>query len=153
MATSLAQRLGRVLDLRNRIPQQLGLRPNVLSIVRRTWPSGRIDDGDPIDEVIATISPTPKIEELTSEEIASSGGVYVIGDLRVSGITPAYPGPPAGGYTLDEIQPTVAAGTRGKEIVYVVTGPNAGEYRRADSTVANAFGWGLTLRQRTYSTA
>ncbi len=120
----------------------LGFRTNNLTISTKTWASGRPGVGSATYSSI-TITPPPKIREVSAREIASSGGRYQEGDLRVTKITPAFSG---GGYTPAQIRPTTV--TSGVEVLYVVAGPSAGDYRLVDSDFSKNFGYELTIRRQ-----
>ncbi len=153
---ALADHLKRFLQGKGRkIPGTLGLRPNAVTIEIRTWDGGKVGrgaatvstPGDPFGTVGLTILPTPKVREVSTHEVASSGGVYEQGDLVVGPITPAYPGPPAGGYTVEQIAPEIAPDQAGIEVVYLITGPDAGEYRRITANTDRALHFTLMLRR------
>ena len=122
-------------------PATLDLRTNTLTIRTRTWPGDRgIDVPNDSD---LEILPRPLVRRVSTNEVASSGGRFEQGDLRVTAITPAYDG---GGYTVDQIVPTAPDDT--VEILYIVTGPNAGEYALVDQDVSKPLRYTLTLRKR-----
>lgn len=124
----------------------LGFRTSDVSVVTRLWPSGRRGDPDEtsfIDTaILPLINPRPKVRQVSSREIAGSGGTYQDGDLRVDKLTPKFA---AGGYTINELAPI--SPDEGTEILYVVTGPLAGEYHRINSNADRALGYSLTLRR------
>lgn len=117
-----------------------GLRTSGLSVQVSRWP-GVPGDGRPAVTVLA-ISPSPKIRTVNMREIASSGGRYLDGDVRVTKITPSYAG---GGYTEAQLRPVANERT---EVVYVVTGAMAGDYVLVDSDFSRNFGYELTLRRK-----
>lgn len=116
------------------------IRPNAVTRRLRTWASGRLGDPMPatsgVDYTDADIplAPTPKVRALSAREIASSGGRYEDGNLVVGPITPAYTvtacctsaTETSGGYTVEQLDPVIT--TDGVELIYLVDGPNAGEY-------------------------
>jgi hypothetical protein len=111
---------------------------NTLSIITRTWP-GKPGEGTPTDSVL-TLTPNPELREVSAREVASSGGRYKDGDIVAENITPAHVG---GGYTPEQLKPTVAAPTG--QIIYRITGPLAGDYRLANLNVEDPFEYVLTL--------
>ncbi|WP_438029007.1 hypothetical protein [Sorangium sp. So ce233] len=123
---------------------------NSLTVVTRTWWSGRVGDGD-YEDAGLTLSPNPDVREVSSREIASSGGLYKPKDLRVGHITPYHAGPPAGGYTPEQLAPTFAAvrprGEPVREVFYRVEGPLAGEYERVEGRFGEPFEYVLVLRR------
>jgi hypothetical protein len=130
--------------------QGFGLRQNALAI------KTLIHDGRPglpettISETVLTLTPTPKIREISSREVASSGGHYELGDLKVTKITPQHTkNAVTAGYTPEEIrpQPSLVDGQH-LEVIYAITGPTAGDYTLVDSDFSKNFGYELTLRRR-----
>ncbi len=124
----------------------MGLRPNGFAIVVRTWASGAVGKGTFTDSTLP-IAPNPKMREVSTRELASSGGVYEQGDLLVGPFTPAYDGPPPGGYTPAQLDPPLSPADRGVEVIYVVIGPDAGQYRRITATRDRAMRYMLVLRR------
>jgi hypothetical protein len=136
-----------------------GLRESAVSVVTRTWSSGRIGYPDSTATSYTDTTPlpivhtggfNPKIREMSTREISASGGLYELGDLIVGPITPRYPDAPAaqvGGYTEAQVAPRVAADAPGVEVIYLVTGPEAGRYRRVTVTVDHALHYTLVLRR------
>lgn len=135
-----------VINNGRKIVDGLGFRTSDVSVVTRLWPSGTRGVPSETDYVDSTVTPLvnprPKVRQITSREIASSGGMYEDGDLRVDKLTPKFA---AGGYLPEEIAPI--APDKGTEILYLVTGPLAGEYRRINSNLDRALGYSLTLRR------
>lgn len=122
----------------------LGVWQNEVDVVVRTWP-GKPGLGTPSDTVLRIV-PRPEITEVSPREIATSGGLLRQGDLRLTNLTPAYPG---GGYTMEQLAPTAPANAQQRVgVFYVLTGPNAGEYMRVGALVGDAFGYVLTLRRK-----
>lgn len=143
LADKLKQRLQKIRG----IPVTMGLRPNAVSVITRTWASGRVGNGTFDDGVPLVLSPTPKVREMSTREIASSGGRYEMGDLVVGPITPSYTGPPAGGYSVDQVAPKVSPDQTGVEVIYLVTGSDAGEYSRISLNSDFALHYTLTIRR------
>ncbi len=119
--------------------ESLGLRTNSLTIRTRTY-SGEPGVW-PYSDLDLVITPRPKMRWLTGAEVAASGGRYAEGDMKVTKITPAYAG---GGYTPEQLRP--APTEDNVEILYVVTGPEAGEYRLVDDSFDRNFGYELVIR-------
>lgn len=150
---TLRDKLLPVLDKAGRAKMQaFGLRPNGLTIRTRTWfvdgvtwaPGGIRAPGAIFVDSDLVLSPTPRIREVSSREVASSGGLYQDGDLRVTKITPQYTGAGGGGYTPLQLRPV---GAENVEILYVVTGPSAGEHELVDSDFSRNWGYELTIRR------
>lgn len=108
-SSDLVASLGPILDLRNSIPESLGLRRYTITRRRRTWDSGEVGLGTPTDSDL-TLTPTPKLEELQGDQ-----------KIRLSMITPYYAGPPSGGYTREQLVGTDVAGV---EEYYSIEGTN-----------------------------
>lgn len=88
------------------------VRQNRVIVRRRTWSSGKIQTGT------ATVA---DLEILPRPHVTGAAGDPV---LTVGPITPAYPVPPAGGYTPAQLNP---ADSPGLEWTYVVIGPDGVE--------------------------
>lgn len=121
----------------------LGLRTNELRIEVRTWsgpPGGRTSVIASTTSV--TITPPPRIRTLSTNDVASSGGRYEDGDLRADKITPKFTG---GGYEPEDLRPVV---DKNQEVVYVIEGPNGGDYHLVGTETARNFGYALVLRKQ-----
>jgi len=127
----------------------LDVRPNSLTITVRTWP-GRLGDttAGEYSDASTTLAPVPRIRSLTSREVAASGGLYEQGDLLVGPITPAYTNTDAstGGYSETDLAPVQS--TDSIEVLYLITGPSAGDYRRIELRRGRAFRYELVLRKK-----
>jgi hypothetical protein len=124
------------------LPTKLDQIQHQVTILVRTWLGGSIDapvtsgpqytDGTPL--VLPQKYP---IRQLTTREVDASGGRYEMGDLIVEGIVPADPANPGFGFTPTQLEPTVTAG---QEVLYLVTGPHAGEYALGELRTADGYG-------------
>lgn len=140
--------LEKVLQNTRPLIESLGLRTNTVALVTRTWTK----DGNPArpgssgatatDSPPVELYPTPRVRTLKSQDVASSGGRYQDGDLRADRLSPKHP---TGGYDPEDLRPSV--GTH-EEIIYTVTGPNAGEYELVDLETTKNFEYVLVLRRR-----
>lgn len=83
-----------------------------------------------------------KVKNVSNQEVASSGGQLLLGDVVVGPITPAHA---SGGLTIDQIEPK--APDKLTEIVYVLTGAITGEYRRISDETHAPIHYMLTLRR------
>lgn len=119
----------------------LDQRPSQLTIRTRTWSGGRIDDGTATDSDLV-LPQHYKIKELSSREIASSGGRYEVGDLRIV-VTPQHDGNE--GYSAEQLAPSVTA--RGVEVIYIVSGQIQGEYSRIDLKRDRPYRFELVIRR------
>lgn len=123
----------------------LGLRRYTVTVRRRTWDGGSPGLGAVTNHDLV-VTPTPRVRALAPREVASSGGTYEEGDYRVDKITPAYAGPPAGGYTPAELHPTPAAN---EDVVVILEGDDGEKVCTIVSAPADrAFGYELVVRPR-----
>ncbi len=116
------------------------LRTTRVAVRTRQWP-GELGLGTPTDTNLL-LQAYVKVRELTSREVASSGGQRELGDVQVEGITAEYPG---GGLSLAQIAPEPP--TASSEIIYVLSGAINGEYRRISVRADKPFSYELTLRR------
>jgi hypothetical protein len=119
--------------------------PSQLTIRTRTWSGGAIGLGTTSDSDLVL----PKkyfIRQVTTREIANSGGRYEAGDLVMEGIVPNDVANPGVGFTESQLVPTVTA--EGTEIIYFVTGQHSGEYERGYVDTAATYEYKLFLTRR-----
>ncbi len=126
-----------------RVPVRLDERPTTVTIRTRTWAGGRRRADGGSTDVDVVLTPTPKVREVTTRDIAASAGRYVLGDVKVGPITPTFPG---GGYTQAQLAPPTT--DSGVEIIYVLEGNENGEYTRVTLTSDRSHSWFLVLRRR-----
>lgn len=130
-------------DIRRDVPAGLDLRQqNKLEIIRRVWAGGKPgSDGGKSDTTLELVE-RYKVRQLSTREIAGSGGVFETGDLRIGPITPSNG---AGvGYTVAQLAPD---GGGNVEVIYKLSGPHAGEYRRIALETVSDVSWFLVLRR------
>lgn len=123
-------------------PGALDIRTAQLTIRRRVWSGGEIGAGTATDTDLV-LPKQYRVENLTSKEIASSGGRFEDGAIRVGPITPDYG---TGGYTPAMLKPAVT--TDDTEIVYVLTGHVAGEYALAQLQTTKPFSTYMVLNRK-----
>ncbi len=123
-------------------PSGFDVRTSQLTVRARTWAGGRRGLGPATDSDLV-LPQIYKIREVKTQEIASSGGLFEMGDVLVGPITPTDVS--GGGFTAAQLAPD---GQTGTEIVYVITGDLAGEYSRVELNKSKPFSWFLTLRRR-----
>jgi hypothetical protein len=131
---ALADSLKQFLQTTGRaIPGALGLRPTRVFVRSRTWSSGKIQTGTP---TIANLEilPTPRVTATAGDP-----------SMRIGPITPAYQGPPAGGYTTAQLNPGDAPGF---EHVYILLGPDGVEraYKLLKLSTTRALHYTLELQ-------
>ena len=154
MATLRDRLLPRLAAIRGRVGA-LGMHQNGVSIDVRTWASGNAGVPNPAGPPDYTDAITPLLEagqnphmvELSFSEIAGSGGAYREGDVRVGAITPYNATTNPAGYTPAQLRPLPPAGTSGVEVIYVVTGPLAGEYALVEFIGNRPMRYELVLRR------
>jgi hypothetical protein len=134
-------------------PAGFDIRPTALAIITRRWTSGAVGV-TPDDATSAAYTDTRlalpavyKVRQLTTREIASSGGRYEAGDVRLGPITPAYSNADGsqGGVSEAQLKPD---GDDATEIVYELAGAHAGEYALIALVSAAPFSWWLVLGRR-----
>lgn len=123
-------------------PTAVDIRINQLTIRTRTW-TGRLGIPPYTDSDLVLPARYP-IRLITSQEIVSAPGLYEIGDILVDHITPSDGDTP--GYTPAQLKPSVT--TNNAEIIYVITGSHAGNYRCLELRTYRAFTSQLVLRRR-----
>lgn len=124
-------------------PSGFDIRVNQVTIRTRTWDGGLIGKGNANDSDLVLPAQYP-VRFLTAQDVFSSSGEYEVGDILVDHITPS---DGAGtGYTPQQLRPDVT--TDNVEIIYVISGQHAGEYRCIDLRAFRAFTTQLVLRRR-----
>jgi hypothetical protein len=130
---------------------RLDQRPHQLSIITREWSGGYKDAGQPTDSVLA-LPPQFVVRQMSTREIASSGGRYELGDVAVDHITPEYVDPRDGqakGFNPNVLDPVVTR--NGVEIVYRLSGPHAGDYQLVGLESWRPYSYRVVLRRRSDS--
>ena len=120
--------------------ERLDQRPSRLTIRTRTWSGGRTGDGTATDSDLE-LPQHYKIKELSVREIASSGGRFEIGDLRV--VVTTRDDYTDTGYATAQLAPEVSKGT---EVIYLLSGQIEGEYSRIALTSDRPYRRELVLR-------
>lgn len=119
------------------IPQALGLRPHVVTLVTRDWDGARVGLGNSEDvETVVTVANgtgNVRVQQVSSRDVVASGGLLTAQDLKVGPFTPGYVLPS----TIDP-----PADDTPREVFFRVTGPGMGDdgrwFRRVnDSTLPN----------------
>lgn len=109
------------------IMPRLGFRPASFTVIQRTWSGEPGDPAATYEDVELLITPAPKIVDTPSGETAMSVGEHETGTITVGPITPYYVGPPPGGYTEEQLNPTQVED--GYETIYRVEGERGGDYK------------------------
>lgn len=140
---SLRDDLLPVLQDTRAIVDDLGFRTHDVAVVVRTWAGSRPGDPTPdaYTDASTPIAPNPRVRQVTSREVAQSGGIVSMGDLRIDKITPSFAG---GGYTPNDIAPSTNGATN-VEVFYRVVGPLGGDYALVTSNTDRALGYSLVV--------
>lgn len=112
------------------------LRTTAVSVRTRTWSGAIVGDGTSSDSDAALPSYV-KVRELTQAEVASSGGKFEMGDIKIGPMTPPYTSSGGGGVPLSVIDPD--ANAPNVETLYVLSGRINGLYRRRNDTRSRPF--------------
>src|SRR5258707_15075194 len=120
-------------------PAKLDQRASRLTIRSRVWSGGLKGSGTATDTDLAINQYYP-IRQITTREIASSGGKFEEGDLIIRHITP-YNG--TVGYTESQLKPVVTS--MGTEIIYVITGQHSGNYAEIELQSVRNYSYNLVL--------
>ena len=125
-------------------------RPHRLSILTRTWSGGHKEAGE-ASEAELVLPQHYVVRQVTTREIASSGGRYEMGDVIVEGITPEYVGRDGEprGFSPLALSPLVTV--NGVEILYRLTGPHEGDYQLVELQSWRPYAHHLVLRRRSDS--
>lgn len=133
-------------------PGGLDVVTSQLQIVTRVWAGGQPQaDGGHTDTPLDIVGPDGqaayRARQLTVREVASSGGRFREGDVRVGPITPAYnDGSSSGGYTIAQLRPD--APDDATEILYMLTGGIDGTFALLELRSDRPFQYTLILRDR-----
>lgn len=144
--STLRDELLPVFDELRGLIEEFGLRRYTLTVRQRTWSGGTAGAGTPTD-VDTDILPSPKVRQLTPDEVAGSGGTYQNGDFKANRITPAYiDGITPGGFSPDDLKLT--ASSEAVEILYLLVGDDGTKVcTLVGDSFDRAFGYSLILRQ------
>lgn len=123
-------------------PSVLDIRTAQLTIRTRVWSGGYIGEGTAADSDLV-LPKQYKVENLTSKEVASSGGRFEDGAMRIGPITPDYV---TGGYAPSDLKPTVT--NDATEVIYILAGQVAGEYSLAQLRTDKPFSYFITVNRK-----
>ena len=89
-------------------PGVIDIRPSSAQIITRVWTGGRRGEGSFTEAPKLTLPNFVAVRHVSQREVAGSGGLYELGDVRVGRITPRYTAPDGslGGFTPLEIAPS-----------------------------------------------
>jgi hypothetical protein len=89
------------------------------------------------------LSPKPPVVQISAHEVAASGGLYEMEDVKVGPITPDYVSGGGGGYTPAQLAPE---GDELVEVEYILTGDIDGTYSRIRLDTTDPTAYYLYLR-------
>lgn len=120
-----------------------GIRTHQLTIRTRVWSGSYVKDGVYEDTDLVLPAHYP-VRYVSGQEVEASGGTYELRDVLVNHITP-FDGDSVG-YTPEQLRPTVEDDRT--EIIYILSGPDGGEYSLVDGRFLRPFTYSLVLRRR-----
>lgn len=124
-------------------PSGLDLRTSQLTIRTRTYTGGRRTSTAVTTDSDVALPQIYKVRQVTTGEIANSGGRYEDGDIMVGPITPSNG---AGvGYTEAQLAPKPSGD--GVDVLYLLSGAHAGTYDRVELRSTEPFSYYLVLRR------
>lgn len=129
---------------------EFGVARYTVTIRRSVWSGGKPGIGAPTHTdtpIVTSTGGSPLVEQVSAREVASSGGTYREGDLRVRGITPRYTTPTTGGYTPAMLR--IAPASAAEEVLYVLTGDEGPiECTFVDGRFDDPIGYSVVVRRR-----
>lgn len=154
---ALAQDLLDLIEGLRGLPGELGFRPYTSVRLRtRTWSGAEPGDGTATDSFLAltTGGQPAKVRQISSREVAASGGRYTDADFVVGPLTPAHTASGGGtaGYTPTQLAPNSTARNVERHVVLVGPGEASSEWLIVGSQLDRALRYTLTIR-RTERTA
>jgi hypothetical protein len=123
-------------------------RASQVTIRVRRWSGGRLGIGiaTDTDDVMPRRWP---VRQLSQREIASSGGKFNDGDIRVSDISPAYVSHGGGGFSPARLDPSVLfpKPNSDAEVFYLLDGDQTGTFTLVSlDTASDPVSWSMVLR-------
>lgn len=117
-----------------------------VTIRTRRWTNGALEDGDAVDSDLVLPKRFP-IRQPNGKEVASSGGRLNEYSIVVSGISPVYTSHGGGGFTVNQLDPslTLPKPNKDTEILYMVDGDSAGIYTLVTLDSSDPTAWILYL--------
>lgn len=126
-----------------------------LTIRVLAWDGGLLGKGGKY-VVSELVMPKYEVKQLSAREVASSGGRFQAGDLRIKDVSPPYTKSTGlqGGYLKEQLDPQSAwtapnmtTPVRNREVEYVLTGETSGIYSLVDLNTDDVTAWSLVLRR------
>lgn len=125
-------------------PSELDQIRHQVTIRTRTWSGGAKGLGTKSDSDLV-LPQKFRVDRIHAAEVASSGGQYEMGDVKVLHITPA-DSTHSVGFTTAQLKPPIT--TDAVERIYLLTGEHGGEYALVELQNFKNYGWTLVLRRR-----
>lgn len=120
----------------------LDQRTHQLTIRTRTWSGARLKQGTATDVDLVLPQKFP-VRVVNASEVSSSGGLLEMSDILVDHITPSNGA--AVGFTPLQLKPYIT--THNVEVVYILSGPKAGEYGLIELRAYRPYTYQLILRR------
>lgn len=136
--TSLLTTIGKI---RADVYTKYDIRTSYLTIRTRTWAGEFIGQGSFTDSDLV-FPPHFAVRAVTSQDVEGSGGRYKLDDITVNHITPWDGG--SIGYKPEQLQPPQAQNV---EVLYIINGPDPGEFELVDCELLRPFSYKLVLRR------
>jgi hypothetical protein len=122
VASTLRDDLLPVINELRALPNQFGIRRYTTTIRTRTWSGTYSGEGTPTD-VDVVLTPVPRVDVISTDEVASSGGTYREGDFRITAITPAFVATPSsGGSGYSPSQLNLRPTAQNQDVTVILTG-------------------------------
>lgn len=118
------------------------IRTNQVTIRTRTWSGAKVRYGTSSDSDLVLPARYP-VRDVSTMNTFTSGGFYELEDLLVDHITPFDGG--SVGYTPEQLHPVVT--TDNVEVIYILSGPDAGHYSCVSLITTRPFTYQLVLRK------
>ena len=124
-------------------PAGVDIRTNQLTVRTRVWSGNYVREGVFEDSDLVLPAHYP-IRRVSGQDIEGSGGTYDLDTVLVNHITP-FNGVNVG-YTPAQLDPPKRDDRT--EVIYVITGPEGGEYELVEARFHRPFSYQLVLRRK-----
>lgn len=141
-----------ILDVwRGRLDTVFGLRRYDVALLMREWPAGTIPGAHGVSPTETTIpllvgGGRPRIEQISTREIAASGGLYQDRDIRIGPFTPPFM---SGGADPEWLRPSVSADR--VEYYIAISNADSGEagerYSIVQTDTSRSLRWTMVCRK------
>lgn len=124
-------------------------RASQVTIRTRVWAGGGRNGIEPHTDTDLVMPRRWPVKQLSQREVAGSGGKYNDGDIRVSDISPAYVSHGGGGFTPQQLDPSMLLPKpcNDTEILYLLDGDQTGIFSLVSlDTSSDPTAWSMVLR-------